>query len=69
MTSEIQEFHASHAEIRKVPSGAVLILMTDKGQVVVHMTMPAFQQIARQTKPEPPDGQSQPVAPKDNPSD
>ena len=61
MAIEIQEFRASYADIREVPGGAVLILMTDKGQVHVHMTTPVFQQIARQTKPAPPSDQSQPV--------
>ncbi|HUZ91524.1 MAG TPA: hypothetical protein VMU78_06455 [Methylocella sp.] len=61
MTSQMIEYRASDIDIHKVPGGAILTAMTDRGQVVIHMTTPAFERLAHRTTRELSPGHIPPV--------
>jgi hypothetical protein len=52
MAEQIIEYRASDVDIRKIDGGAVLLAMTDKGQVAIYLTTPAFELFAHRTKRE-----------------
>jgi hypothetical protein len=60
------EYRASSVDIRKAPGGAMLFIHTDMGEVVVHLTEPAFQNLAHQTKHEQSRAKEQLAHPSDN---
>ena len=65
--SEMIEYRAARIDVRKMVGGAMLLVPTDKGQVVIYLTEPAFENLARQTKQALPDATEQFVRPSGKP--
>jgi hypothetical protein len=67
MAELMQEFRAFDVDIHLMVGGAVLTAMTDKGQIAIYLTTPAFELLAHRTKRELSHEGSSPVHQSDKP--
>jgi hypothetical protein len=64
---QIAEYRASRVDVRKMVGGAMVVASTDKGQVVIYLTDPGFENLVLQTKRAQTDASAEPVPHSDKP--
>ena len=48
--NEMIEYRAVRVDLKKLDTGAMIVALTDKGQVVIHLTESELETLVRQTK-------------------